>query len=484
MKPTIEQQNIIDSAKAGNNLAIKAYAGAAKTSTCIMVANEVVKNSLYISFNKDIATEAGSKFPSHVTCQTIHSLAYREIIKFPKSPMGQRLKGSLNINDILKLASFNEITAEFKEDDAFNYALIVKDTITAFCQSSSADVEKFTHQYLISEEENFINDIAEIATSYWEALTKGDSFTISHDIYLKMFQLSKPMLKNKDTGVYEVIYLDEAQDSNPVTLDIFLNQDQAQKIIVGDPFQAIYAWRGAVDAFSHVTDDFKQLTLSESFRYTQTIADQSASIINWFGGNNSITGRGEISKYNKNAASYAYLCRNNSSVLRLLLEAAEKRQYVYCNINLQELFSKLYHLAAILFNQVPKYPVAELKQYTTKAQLLKAAEKDQELATMIRLVDVLNAGKGMFQNIKDIKQYATEDKNIAVYSVTTVHKSKGLEWDMVILNDDLIPKIREDQDFSQWVDENPQEVNLLYVAVTRAKYEVIASDELTYYIGV
>ena len=65
-KPTEEQQAIIDLALKGENVVINAYAGAAKTTTCAMIAKAVVKPSLYLAFNKAMAEEAKQKMPSHV----------------------------------------------------------------------------------------------------------------------------------------------------------------------------------------------------------------------------------------------------------------------------------------------------------------------------------------------------------------------------------------------------------------------------------
>ena len=97
--PTTEQQYIIDLAIEGHNLSIQAFAGAAKTSTCVMIAKAVKKPSIYIAFNKSIATEAASRFPFHVDCRTLHSLAYEKIIK-PNYKLKNKLQGWFNKNDI------------------------------------------------------------------------------------------------------------------------------------------------------------------------------------------------------------------------------------------------------------------------------------------------------------------------------------------------------------------------------------------------
>jgi superfamily I DNA/RNA helicase len=56
----------------------------------------------------------------------------------------------------------------------------------------------------------------------------------------------------------------------------------------------------------------------------------------------------------------------------------------------------------------------------------------------------------------------------AKLTLSTVHKAKGREWDRVGIGDDFsLPKAR-----SRAQSFDPAEVRLLYVALTRAKYEV------------
>ena len=76
--PTKEQEDIIFSASNGEDLVIKAFAGASKTSSLVMIANALHKkgkSGLYLAFNKAIADDAKGKFPASVDCRTIHSLA-------------------------------------------------------------------------------------------------------------------------------------------------------------------------------------------------------------------------------------------------------------------------------------------------------------------------------------------------------------------------------------------------------------------------
>ncbi len=61
------------------------------------------------------------------------------------------------------------------------------------------------------------------------------------------------------------------QDMNPTMLDIFLNQTRTPKVIVGDPNQQIYMFRGAVNALDMV-EASHIYHLTQSFRFGPEIA--------------------------------------------------------------------------------------------------------------------------------------------------------------------------------------------------------------------
>mgnify|MGYP003481955951 CR=1 FL=1 len=63
-KPTTEQNAIVERAKQGTPFKISAFAGAAKTSTLVMVADEMMHDSLYLAYNKRMAVEEKEKFPT------------------------------------------------------------------------------------------------------------------------------------------------------------------------------------------------------------------------------------------------------------------------------------------------------------------------------------------------------------------------------------------------------------------------------------
>ena len=459
IKPTQEQELIVTEAIRGSNLAISAFAGAAKTTTCTLIADKLQKRSLYIAFNKAIAEEAKSKFPSWVECRTLHSLAYAAIIAPDK--MYKKVSGFFDSKQFIDLygSQLDYLTDDKRLEAIFKVIEILK----AYCQSDSLDLYTFSSNFLENDRPS-LEFYLPLVTQAWAAVTsKASSVQMTHDVYLKMYQLSNPNLED-----YEVIYLDEAQDSNPVTLDVFYNQTNSQLIMVGDSYQSIYEWRGAVNAFSAVPKDFKQLYLTESFRFTAEIADLATQLTGIAGNDKPIIGKAKV----KEVKSKAIICRTNASVVDYLLSAAQEGYKVYAIADLQDLWSKLYHLSALAGGVKPKYPNADLRRFSNFAEFSSEAEFNQDLKRLANLSFRMSQGRGTHGNIVAIKNILSETAKEAEFTVVTGHKSKGLEFDVVTLDQDMFPcESTDPEEIVDKLKEN-QTLNLLYVAITRAKYQL------------
>jgi UvrD/REP helicase N-terminal domain len=140
-------------------------------------------------------------------------------------------------------------------------------------------VERMTPHNLIephalSDERAYSALILGYAQKLWGRMSDPkDPMPMDHDTYLKLWALTQPTLD------YDYVLLDEGQDTNSVVLDIFLNQS-TQRVIVGDKFQAIYQWRGAINALNQCQAlAHHRLTLSQSFRFGQRVADIANQIL-------------------------------------------------------------------------------------------------------------------------------------------------------------------------------------------------------------
>lgn len=460
MLPTKEQQLIIDSARQRHNLAITAFAGSGKTATCMFVAKELTKPSLYIAFNKSIATEASEKFPIHVDCKTLHSLAYADIISPNK--MFKKVSGFVDTKEVIQL--LDKQLELLTDSEVLEVVYLVTDVIRFFCQSASFSLEDFSEEYLseayTSEQRAMYKPLV---VQVWAAMTsKSSSLKMTHDVYLKLFQLSKPVLDQ-----YEVIYLDEAQDSNPVSLDIFYRQTHAQLVMVGDPYQSIYEWRGAINAFDTIPSSFVRKELTESFRFTQEIADIANKLTYIAGNNIQIKGLFQSNL----ETSKAIICRTNASILSRLLSAVQNKDKVFVLADLQDLWSKMYHISALVGGAKPRYPNKSLVGFHSFDELKREAEHSAELRKLLNLSSILASGRGTHANIVSIKEVIVEDVDLADYTISTAHKSKGLEWESVELDDDMLDLEEEERPLVE-VLKTGQTLNLIYVAITRAKHKV------------
>lgn len=148
-------------------------------------------------------------------------------------------------------------------------------TVTRFCHSAdstltSHHVPRLRGLDAPAAHRQFAELVLPFAAKAWADLQRPDHGIVrfEHDHYLKMWALTSPKIEA------DFLFLDEAQDTNPMLEQVFTAQrDHAQLVMVGDSAQAIYGWRGATDVMTGF--DAEQLTLTRSFRFGPQIADEA-----------------------------------------------------------------------------------------------------------------------------------------------------------------------------------------------------------------
>jgi hypothetical protein len=318
LAPTSEQQAVIDAAISGSDLVIQAGAGTGKSETLRMTSAEMRKHIMYVAFNKTTADDASKRFPSHVQCRTAHSLAYRSVGYQYKDRLTGPRQPSFAAAKILGTHTID--LGDGVQIKANPMASIALDTVRRFCYSADTEIQdhhvphqngvnKFKHPLLVET-------ILPLARKAWDDLSgiRGQ-LKFEHDFYLKHYCLTKPNLN------IDVIMLDEAQDSNPVLVDLIKNQTKSQQIVVGDTYQSMYQWRGSVDALGS-WDNAEALYLSQSWRFGQPIADQANVWLDILGAQLRLTGNpGQESVVVPNLPSPdAILCRTNAGALGQVMD--------------------------------------------------------------------------------------------------------------------------------------------------------------------
>lgn len=101
------------------------------------------------------------------------------------------------------------------------------------------------------------------------------------------------------------------------------------------------------------------------------------------------------------------------------------------------------------------------------------ATQDVEMNQAIRLLDEYFP---LPQKLAIMRRHVVTHEKDAQVTVSTAHRSKGLEWEVVVLNEDFC----DITDPLLSTEERQDEINLLYVAVTRARKSLVLNELMQY----
>lgn len=252
------------------------------------------------------------------------------------------------------------------------------------------------------------------------------------------------------------ILFDEGQDASPVMLSIVAQQTEAQLILVGDSYQSIYGWTGAVDALERADPTAPRTWLTRSFRFGPEIAEQANFVLRSLGAPVTVTGAGPAGEVGPIDDPDAMLFRTNAKAVATALQElrAGKRVALVGGADDVIAFAK----AAEQLRDQGWCSHPELSCFSNWGEVQDYVEHDpngSELKLLVGLVDDFGADV-----IISELQRCTDERRADVV-LSTAHKSKGREWGRVRLAGDFPDP--ENRDVSD------EDKRLLYVAATRAK---------------
>lgn len=460
--PTPEQQNILDAFSGGKACTIVAAAGSGKTTTLRMLAGSARQGDrgLYVAYNRAIADDAAKSFPQGTMCKTAHALAYRAFgaqfrhrLNGPRVPAAQAAR-ILGVNSALRI---DDKTLQPKQ-----LTRLAMEAVQRFCHSADPEVQPWHVPSVTGLEtipqRNAIRDaVCPIGRRAWEDLRQLDGqLKFSHDCYLKIWGLSRPRLP------YDFILYDEAQDANPVVLEV-VREQEAQIVAVGDPNQAIYGWRGAIDAMDQFSADAR-LHLSKSFRFGPAVADEANKWLDILCAELRVEGFERISSVLRELPNPdAILCRTNAEAIGQVMSAIEAGRRVALVGGGDEMLRLAQAAVGLKAGIGTEHP--ELFAFSTWGEVQDYAENDvagADLKVFVSLID-----KHGPDAIIDTLRRLSRDEARADVIVSTAHKAKGREWDSVkVAGDFREPKPKDNGDRGEVTREDAM---LAYVTVTRAK---------------
>ena len=467
---TLEQQAIMDAVANGETIKVAALAGTGKTSTLVMIANAYPhRKGLYLSYNKAMAVQAQARFPKWIDCKTVHGLAYADYGKLFRQQLMTyanpvELMSDLGIEEFVFSLVIDDEPIIFSDVKMFS---LTKDIVRRFMFSNREeinreDIARFTKNIidkddrfttkdeeidedinlLLSEDYHRLNTtLFKYADDLWNKQSSVDNEDIpaEHDTYLKLYQLSKPVIEG-----YDYIMLDEAQDANPCIIDILINQ-KCQIIYVGDQYQQIYGYRGTINAMTKIEGSTYSLT--QSFRFGKAIADEANIILEALNSDVFIKGLSSISSVTDEMVDvpYTFISRTNTRLLDECLTKIDEGLKC-CFVGDLKGISSLIRSTFYLWCKRPEWVKDNrIDTFTDWNELTTFAREsdDQELLFSVNLI--LKHGEKTLNRLNLVQQESKHGEEKADIVFITAHKAKGREWDNVVIGDDFNLKSDEEK---------------------------------------
>ena len=453
---TAQQLAAVDACVSGAGVVIEAGAGTGKTSTLRAAAAAMGgRPGVYLAYNRVTADSARSLFPAGVKCVTAHALAYHTVgwqyqrrLSREARRMPDRVVASvLGINGPLLLGSRLALSPA-------HLAAIAMRTVERFCYSADSQVSAAHVPPVNGLDQAASADLTwhilpHAERAWCDLRLPGGRLPFQHDHYLKMWQLTRPRI------AADFIMFDEAQDANPVTAAVVQDQSHAQLIAVGDSCQAIYGWRGAVDALGSWPAE-RRLRLTQSFRFGSAVAAEANGWLSYLGAPFRLAGSHCIaSAVGPVTGPDAVICRTNAAALlqaRAALDAGRRVTLAGGGDEIRALAIAALDLQAAGRTSHPA--LAAFRSWDAVRSFVRTDGAGADLAASVRLID----RHGAAMVLATVSQLSRR----AEVMVTTAHRAKGLEWGRVLIAPGFRVRSRAD-------------AMLAYVAVTRARHQLDTS---------
>jgi len=415
-----------------DNVVVRARAGSGKTSTAVEIAKKL-PGAVFMAYNKAIADELQKR---GCRASTIHSYAFA-------------LKPALTTVESGKLKFLHSQLKLFSPE----YPL--KKLVSRAKSFLPEDLPLFLRGYYKS-----LLERKEIRPVEDEDLL----FEEAQRLYRKSLKVTSTMdfddllhllLKPKYAQRVDTLIVDECQDLDNLMMKVVLNLAR-RVIVVGDPRQALYAFRGANSRAFEVLLKSLNVTnpmpLSYTFRCAQEIvryANRYVPDLKAFREE-----RGEVTLqstdgiFDPRLGYDAYLARTNQECVYQYAYLAKMGSRPKYNGN---------YLKTLCETLMPYSTWEQVKAMIERIQDKLVMKPNIKLATECENLEAgLEISERLCIPLSELKNLLTLTPQNPDCLVSTIHSAKGLEWDSVHFTDTM---------------HKPSELamNLKYVASTRAK---------------
>jgi len=476
------------------NAVVVAVAGSGKSTTLIEAYNRLRGQGLFLAFNKAIADELKAK---GVNARTFHSLGYGAVMNHVGCSSVEMNKMHKLCTTIMNPSMYDQLSEEQKarqprpgEMDFEYYSAFAKRLCGLAKQGGiGAGLLPDTEQkwmdicvYHDIEPENENADLGR-AIEWARALLDASNDYRKHKMIDFDDMLYIPIRDGLSLPKYDFVFVDEAQDTNMIQRALLrkVMKPRSRLIAVGDPAQAIYGFRGAdSDSLDILAREFGciELPLDITYRCPESVvryAHQWVSHIKARPGapEGIVENHGLEWKSEMFQPDDLIVCRTTKPLVELAYKMLRLRQP--CRVLGKEIGQGLKSVIKKmnadtvdeLLLKLDAWAEREIEKAMAKNLESKAESIHDKRETIAFLVDGLEEGNRTINEIYRVIDLLFAD-TLGVPMLSTIHKSKGLEAERVFwLNRSQCPP--------QWIRgewQKQQELNLCYVATTRAKSEL------------
>lgn len=463
--PTAEQLAIVEAAATTtDNLLVEALAGAAKTSTLVLVAEALPKTEmLCLAFNKKIADEMSSRLPSNCKARTLNSLGHSAW----SNTLGRRLILDTKKTFRLLSAAIDELRDRDDQKEARDQFADIMRAIDFGAACGYIPTGHYPAAAPLMEDDEFFGHLEEEPSDGAKKLITLVTLARLKEAWAGTIdfsdQILMPTVFKSVFDYYPLVLIDEAQDLSALNHAMLRRVARKRLIAVGDPNQAIYGFRGAhQNSMTLLKEQFSmtKLGLTISFRCPIAVVEEARwrtphmQYPDW-------AAQGKVERLPSwdvetlsDLHDVAVICRNNAPLFSMAIRLLKDGRY-------PELVGN--DLGRSLIKQLKKLGPDHMTQAAAReavlawrdAKLIKARNPERVQDQASCLLIFVDEGK----NLGEAVAYAERVMSVAgPIKLMTGHKSKGLEFkDVFILDKDLL-RLKEGQD-----------KNLLYVMQTRSK---------------
>ena len=422
----------------------------------------------YFAFTKKAAAEARKRMPVDDSkipfFQTLHSFAYHQLGLSEESIMqpyhyedlGKKLNIKVKYQD-----KYNKEEINYLHCDNPHFQLIGR--------AMNRDI-KIREQY--DRNEHNSKEVKWGTLKYIDTNLKKYKEKTG---LLDFNDMINKVIKKNDLPLFDVIFIDEAQDLSPLQWKLFdkLKQSTKDIYLAGDDDQAIFAWAGAdVDRF--INEPAKEKVLKYSKRISKNVQEQSQIPIENIRGLRKSKNylprdfEGECQRINNldqidlTTGKWLILTRTIRKLSKIKDELIKRN--LYFESNKGKSFRVTLYKAAL--NYTEWQVGGEVDEKDMKDIISFIGEEPQN-----KNVDWFDAFKKAKENEKNyIRNMITNGENLNDHAriwISTIHAIKGGEEDNVILCMDQSPVIKKSM--RKNLDKADEEHRVWYVAVTRAR---------------